>query len=52
MGLPTLGVIDILEQDLGKPVISSNQVTLWKLLRMAGVNTRDSMQCFGSLFRY
>jgi maleate isomerase len=52
MGLPTLGTIDILEKDLGKPVISSNQVTLWKLLKMAGVETKESMQRFGSLFHY
>jgi maleate isomerase len=31
--------IQALEQDLGKPVFSSNQVTLWALLRMAGVKS-------------
>jgi maleate isomerase len=51
MGLPTLGIIDVLEKDLGKPVVSSNQVTLWKLLKMAGVETRESMRYFGSLFQ-
>jgi maleate isomerase len=50
MGFPTLGVIDILEKDLGKPVISSNQATLWRLLKMAGLETREDMQRFGSLF--
>ena len=50
MGFPTLGVIELLEKDLGKPVISSNQATLWKLLQMAGVETRDCMSGFGSLF--
>lgn len=50
MGLPTLGVIGLLEQTLGKAVISSNQVTLWKLLRMAGIPAEDSMAQFGSLF--
>lgn len=49
MGLPTLGIIKTLEEDIGKPVISSNQVTLWKLLKMAGVKT-ESMKCYGSLF--
>ena len=29
--------IDALEADLGKPVFTSNQVTLWALLRLAGV---------------
>jgi maleate cis-trans isomerase len=50
MGLPTLGVVKLLENDLGKPVISSNQATLWKLLKIAGVHTRDCMSGFGNLF--
>ena len=50
MGLPTLGVIDMLERDLDKIVISSNQVTLWKLLKMAGIETKESMRGYGSLF--
>jgi maleate isomerase len=50
MGFPTLGVIEMLEKDLGKPVISSNQATLWKLLKMARVETQDCMSGFGSLF--
>ena len=29
--------IRALEQDLGKPVFTSNQVTLWAMLRLAGV---------------
>lgn len=37
-GLPTVGVLDALERDLGKPVISSNQASLWRALRLAGVN--------------
>jgi maleate isomerase len=32
-------VIQILEQDLGKPVFTSNQVTLWAMLRLAGVKS-------------
>jgi len=31
--------IRILEQDLGKPVFTSNQVTLWAMLRLAGVKS-------------
>jgi maleate isomerase len=31
--------IQALEQDLGKPVFSSNQVTLWGLLKLAGVKS-------------
>ena len=52
MGLPTLGVIKLLENDLGKPVISSNQATLWKLLKMAGIQAKPHMDQFGSLFSY
>lgn len=52
MGLPTLGIIDLLEKDLRKPVISSNQATLWKLLKMVGIETKESMRSLGSLFGY
>jgi maleate cis-trans isomerase len=52
MGLPTLGVIKLLENDLGKPVISSNQATLWKLLKMAGIQAKPHMEQFGSLFSH
>src|SRR5262249_57184563 len=33
-GLPTVGVLELLERDLGKPVISSNQASLWRALRL------------------
>jgi len=36
-GLPTIALLDELERDLGKPVISSNAVTLWHTLTLAGV---------------
>lgn len=36
----SLEIIEALEYDLKKPVVSSNQVTMWKLLRMAGVDER------------
>jgi len=45
----TLELLDILENDFGKKVISSNQATFWKLLRMAGMKT--SICGFGSLLR-
>jgi len=32
-------IIHVLEQDLGKPVFSSNQVTLWAMLKLAGVKS-------------
>jgi maleate isomerase len=50
-GLRTLEVLSRLEQDLGKPVLSSNQVTLWKLFRLCRIPTSDIRCDFGSLFR-
>ena len=41
-------VLDELEQDLGKPVISANQVTMWDMLRLAGLRPR--LAGYGSLF--
>jgi maleate isomerase len=48
-GLPTVAVLEMLERDLGKPVISSNQACLWQALRMAGV--RGAISGFGRLLR-
>jgi maleate cis-trans isomerase len=50
MGLRTLEVLPRLERDLGKPVLSSNQVTLWMLFRLCGIPTLDIRCDFGSLF--
>jgi maleate cis-trans isomerase len=36
-GMPTLPVLEVLEQDLGKPVISSASAMMWHALRLAGV---------------
>jgi maleate cis-trans isomerase len=36
-GLPTLPVLQALEQDLGKPVISSASAMMWNALRLCGV---------------
>lgn len=43
----TMEIIDTLEQDLGKPVVSSNQATLWMLLRLAKLP--DGMRGCGRL---
>ncbi|MBS7635542.1 maleate cis-trans isomerase, partial [Candidatus Bathyarchaeota archaeon] len=43
----TLEIIEIL--DTGKPVVTSNQATFWKALRMIGV--RAKIQGFGRLLR-
>lgn len=45
--LHTVEIIEKLESDLQKPVISSNQATMWNMLRMAGIN--DSITGFGRL---
>ncbi|BBO85087.1 maleate cis-trans isomerase [Desulfosarcina ovata subsp. sediminis] len=42
-------IIDQLEQETGKPVITSNQVTMWHSLRSLGI--MDSLEGYGRLFR-
>ena len=44
----SLEVIEKLEQELGKPVISSNTASMWKLLQLAGV--KDKAAGAGRLF--
>ena len=46
---PSLMMIDDLEKELDKPVISSNQVTFWAALRAAGI--KDVFDGFGRLMR-
>ena len=46
-GMPTVGVLDELERELGKPVVSSNQASLWQALRCAG--TTPGISGFGRL---
>lgn len=48
-GLPTVDVLEILEHDLGKPVISSAQASLWHALRLAGIG--QAIHGFGRLLR-
>ena len=43
----TIEILDSLENDLGKPVISSNQALMWMLLKM--VNIREPVRGFGQL---
>lgn len=49
-GLHTTPIIQYLENDLGKPVITSNQATFWHTLRLSGI--QDELTKFGSLFQY
>jgi maleate isomerase len=43
----SLEVIDALERDLGKPVVTSNQAAVWHSLRQMGIN--DTVTGFGRL---
>ncbi|MCV2866723.1 arylmalonate decarboxylase [Defluviimonas sp. WL0075] len=47
--LRSLDVVDALEQELGKPVICSNQAMMWDMLRLAGIE--DRIEGYGRLFR-
>jgi arylmalonate decarboxylase len=40
--LPSLPIVDRLESELGKPVITSNQATFWRCLRLLGSSMRVS----------
>ncbi|MDA3645498.1 Asp/Glu racemase [Saccharopolyspora indica] len=42
--LPTYDIIGPLEQELGKPVLTANQVTLWAALRSMGLQAVASQQ--------
>ncbi len=47
--LATIDVIETIERDLGKPVITSNQACFWACMRLMGLN--DSIDGFGRLLR-
>ncbi|MFY0613582.1 MAG: hypothetical protein JXQ99_18770 [Hyphomicrobiaceae bacterium] len=47
VGLPTMSALDLLEQDLGKPVFSSMAALTWASLRAAGV--REPIKGYGRL---
>lgn len=48
-GLDAMDVIEPLEHDLGKPVMTSNHVSYWKLFQMAGIG--EPVQGYGRLMR-
>lgn len=47
-GFRCVAILEALEQDLGRPVISANQASLWHGLRSAGVRT--GIAGYGNLF--
>lgn len=47
---PSIDIISNLEEDLGKPVISSNIATLWDMLRI--VKRKDALSRWGRLFSF
>jgi maleate cis-trans isomerase len=46
-GMPTIKILETLEQDLGKPAISANSAMMWHALRLAGV--RHCVSGYGRL---
>lgn len=46
---PTLGIIEAMEHRLGKPIIASNQASMWKMLRLVG--DKRTVSGAGRLFR-
>jgi maleate isomerase len=49
-GFRSVGVIEALEEDLGRPVLTANQALLWAALRAAGADT-TLVTNYGRLFR-
>ena len=48
-GFRCVAILEALEQDLGRPVVSANQASLWQGLRRAGVGR--PVTGFGRLLR-
>lgn len=48
-GFRCVGIVDALEQELQRPVVSANQASLWHCLRLAGVPAQ--VQGYGRLLR-
>ena len=47
--VPAIEIIDELELQIGMPVVTSSQATIWKALRLAGLS--DPIEGFGRLLR-
>jgi len=50
-GFRAVGAIAALEEDLGRSVVTANQVLLWAALRMTDADVR-SVSDYGRLFRH
>lgn len=48
-GLTVMDIIETLEEELKRPVVTSNQVQIWAALRR--INVRDKIEGFGRLFK-
>jgi len=48
-GFRCVGIVEALERDLKRPVVSANQASLWRCLRRTGVHT--AVEGYGSLLR-
>jgi len=46
---PTLAIIEKMEQELGKPIVASNQSSMWRMLRL--LDDRRAVPGAGRLFR-
>ncbi len=46
-GLPTAGIVERLERDIGKPVVTSQAAALWQALRLIGA--KEPVQGYGRL---
>jgi maleate isomerase len=49
-GFRCVGIIEALERDLGRPVVTANQASLWHCLRLTGV--RAAVDGYGALLRH
>lgn len=48
-GVRCVGIIEPLEGALGRPVVTANQASLWRCLRLSGVN--DAIESYGQLLQ-
>ena len=53
-GMRAIGVIDALEQKLGIPILTANQVALWQALRVAEIaaGVDERLLNYGQLFTH